>query len=316
MVRYWVIAPIHYDDVQIFDQYWQYDLDKGVISIGWGMGDISNISYEEFQTRFQNEFPEEWRNRHQVWNFWSSIQEGDYVIARAGRKRVAGVGVVSGPAFYSLQMAQEQNKGVNDHPNENFLPVRWEGKDKEFRRQVFGMQTVTEMTAARFEELFNNDGNSDPSTTNSTGAGLITPTDSPTTEFVLEKYLEEFIESNFERVFGRELSLNRGPGDELGRQYHTDVGIIDILAWKSSSNCYVVIELKRGKSSDEAVGQTLRYMGWVREFLCKEGESVTGLIISREGDERLDYALSMVPDIEVQFYQVDFRLLDRPSRQL
>ena len=99
----------------------------------------------------------------------------------------------------------------------------------------------------------------------------------------------------------------------MGRQYHTDVGIIDILAWKPAANSYVVIELKRGKSSDEAVGQTLRYMGWVKEFLCMEGESVTGLIICRDSDEKLDFALSMVPEIGVQFYQVDFRLSDRPS---
>ena len=316
MVRYWVIAPIHYDDIDVFNQYWKYDLEKGVISIGWGMGDLTDVTYDEFQSRFQDEFPEEWRNRHQVWNFWNAIQEGDYVIARAGRKKVAGVGIVNGPAFYSLQMGQEQNGGVNDHPNENFIPILWEGSEKEFRRQVFGMQTVTEMKSERLEELFHSDGLSDHSGNSRMDVGKNAPLDFSATEFVLEKYLEEFIESNFDRVFAGELSLSRGLDNDLGRQYNTDVGIIDILAWKPSDNAYVVIELKKGKSSDEAVGQTLRYMGWVNEFLCEEGESVMGLIISKNSDERLDFALSMVPNIGVKFYQVDFRLLDRPLGQL
>lgn len=313
MVRYWVIAPIHFEDIEVFNQYWRYDLENGVISIGWGMGDIGGISYEEFQTRFQNQFPEDWRNRHQVWNFWNAIEEGDYVIARAGRKKVAGIGTVEGPAFYSLNMAQEQNEEVNDHPNENFLPVRWVSGEKEFQRQIFGMQTVTEMTPERFEELFHTEAFSDSSDLPIPSVGRIATLDSSTAEFVLERYLEEFIESNFDRIFDGTMSLNRGRDEELGRQYHTDVGIIDILAWRQTDNSYVVIELKKGKSSDEAVGQTLRYMGWVKEFLCTKGESVTGLIISRDSDERLDYALSMVHDIDVQFYQVDFRLLDRPS---
>ena len=145
MAKYWVIAPIHYDNLQVFNQYWEYDWEKGVISIGWNMGDIEHLFYEEFQTRFGREFPDEWRNRNQVWNFWKSIQKGDYIIARAGRKRVAGIGTVIGGAFSSPRMAQEQNRGVNDHPNENFLPVRWETGERKFPRQVFGMQTVTEL---------------------------------------------------------------------------------------------------------------------------------------------------------------------------
>ncbi len=51
MAKYWVIAPIHYDNLQGFNQYWEYDWEKGVISIGWNMGDIEHLFYEEFQTR-------------------------------------------------------------------------------------------------------------------------------------------------------------------------------------------------------------------------------------------------------------------------
>ena len=125
--------------------------------------------------------------------------------------------------------------------------------------------------------------------------------------------MEEFMVSNFRKVFSGALSLQRGP-EELGRQYNTDVGIIDILAWESESNSYVVIELKRDRTSDVVVGQTLRYMGWVKQFLCQSDEDVRGLIICGDSDERLDYALSMVPNIGIQYYRVDFQLLDLPFK--
>ena len=73
----------------------------------------------------------------------------------------------------------------------------------------------------------------------------------------------------------------------------------------------VVIELKKGRESDRVVGQTLRYMGWVAENLCPEGEDVKGLIICREVDERLEFALKMVQSmIQVKRYSVSFQLHD------
>ena len=95
-----------------------------------------------------------------------------------------------------------------------------------------------------------------------------------------------------------------------GRQYHTDVGIIDLLARDPSDNSYMVIELKRDKSSDVVVGQTLRYMGWVKQNLCTRNEDVRGRIICVDSDERLRHALSMVPSIDIRYYRVDFQLFD------
>jgi restriction system protein len=73
----------------------------------------------------------------------------------------------------------------------------------------------------------------------------------------------------------------------------------------------LVIELKKGRESDKVVGQILRYMGWVRDNLCREGEDVKGLIIYKDVDERLTYALGMVQDIvQVKRYSVNFQLSD------
>ena len=38
----------------------------------------------------------------------------------------------------------------------------------------------------------------------------------------------------------------------------------------------MVVELKKDKASDVAVGQTLRYMGWIKENLASEQGEVEG----------------------------------------
>ena len=73
-----------------------------------------------------------------------------------------------------------------------------------------------------------------------------------------------------------------------GRQYSTEIGRIDLLALDKNKN-YVVIELKKGMIPDKVMGQTLRYMGWVRDNLSKPRD-VRGIIVGREVTEKLKYA--------------------------
>ncbi len=68
-----------------------------------------------------------------------------------------------------------------------------------------------------------------------------------------------------------------------------------------------MVELKRGRASDNVVGQILRYMGYVQD-LAEAGQKVKGVIIALEDDDRIRRALSMTPDIEFYRYQVTFRL--------
>lgn len=124
-------------------------------------------------------------------------------------------------------------------------------------------------------------------------------------EFVLEKYLQEFMVSNFEAIFAKSLVLIDG-------QYATDVGLIDILARDPKADAIVVIELKKGREADKVVGQILRYMGWVKENVCRPGQAVRGIIVCKESDERLLYALKMVSGVAVKYYRVDFSLQDQP----
>jgi hypothetical protein len=60
------------------------------------------------------------------------------------------------------------------------------------------------------------------------------------------------------------------------------------------------------------MGQVLRYMGWVKITLSKDGQAVKGLVICHDADPNLTYALMMTSNIEVKYYSVSFRLRDTP----
>ena len=130
--------------------------------------------------------------------------------------------------------------------------------------------------------------------------------------FVLEKYLEDFIVSNFDTIFRGELRIYEDAQGNDGQQYPTDIGPIDILAFEPKLKSFVVIELKKGRPSDQVIGQLLRYMGWVKKSLCISGQAVKGLVICRDPDPKLSYALEMTNNIDVRYYSVSFKLGEAP----
>jgi restriction system protein len=69
-----------------------------------------------------------------------------------------------------------------------------------------------------------------------------------------------------------------------------------------------VVELKRGRASDSVVGQIQRYMGYVKDELAEENQTVKGIIIAQEDDTRIKRALSVTKNIEFFKYQVNFKL--------
>ena len=128
--------------------------------------------------------------------------------------------------------------------------------------------------------------------------------------FGLERHLHEFIRDNWDRLeLGREWMIYQEPGDEeAGYEYPCDVGRIDLLAKHKKEPRWLVIELKRNQTSDQTVGQLLRYIGWVKQNLAVGGDEVHGLIICHEADKALHYALSTVPNVELRLYEVEFHL--------
>lgn len=125
--------------------------------------------------------------------------------------------------------------------------------------------------------------------------------------FYMEQQLEDFIIENWENTeLGEKYDLIYEEGALKSQQYVTDIGRIDILAKDKINGNYVVIELKKNQTSDDTVGQILRYMGWVSE---KKGDkAVKGIIVAGKYDEKLYYAQQMMKDIDVFLYEVNFSL--------
>ena len=93
-----------------------------------------------------------------------------------------------------------------------------------------------------------------------------------------------------------------------GRQFPADTWSIDFLAKDQETNALVVIELKRGQSSDSTVGQVLRYIEWVRENIAEEDQKVEGLIICRSVDKALKFSVRGLHNVSVLTYMVNFNL--------
>ena len=125
--------------------------------------------------------------------------------------------------------------------------------------------------------------------------------------FYMEKQLEDFIIENWESTqLGTELELIYEEGLLKSQQFRTGIGPIDILAKDKKTGSYVVIELKKNQTSDDTVGQILRYMGWIKEEL--KDDAVRGVIVAGKYDQKLDYARKMIPGLEVFIYEVQFNL--------
>ena len=89
----------------------------------------------------------------------------------------------------------------------------------------------------------------------------------------------------------------------------TDTGPLDILAVSKDRKTLLVVELKKGRASDAVVGQSLRYMGYVQDELAEENQTVRGIIIALEDDQRIRRALKMAPSVEFYRYEISFKLV-------
>ena len=94
-----------------------------------------------------------------------------------------------------------------------------------------------------------------------------------------------------------------------GQQFETeDAGRIDILA-RDRNDGYVVVELKRDKASDSALGQILRYIGWVRLNLLSDDEMVRGYVVGDRFDDKITYAILSNDAIDEMCRLVDYKRL-------
>lgn len=233
-----------------------------------------------------------------LWAVSKGIQKGDIVLCPDGTGKYH-VGEVSGDYYY------EPGKILFHRRPVVWLKVTIDRKamSEALRNSTGSVGTCSEITPHQreLEKLIG--GGSAPALI-STDPSVEDPS-----SFALEAHLEEFLVKNWPHTeLGKHYDIYEEDG-EKAQQYQTDTGPLDILAISKDKKRLLVVELKKGRTSDAVVGQTLRYMSYVQDELAEDGQSVLGAIIAHEDDPRIRRALSRTPDISFYRYKVSFNLV-------
>jgi restriction system protein len=218
------------------------------------------------------------------------MQNGDYVISPMGDGTYR-VGRISGDFHFAPNQNLPHRRGVQ------WLNTIYQ-RDQlsaELVKSIHSQMTVINLSESEYDEEMHRLINIP-----------IAPPPAVDTayEFALEKHLEEFLIKHWNTLpIGQEYDIFKD-----GQQFPTDTGPIDILAISKDQKRLLVVELKKGRTSDATVGQILRYMGFVKANLLESHQEVHGLIIAYSDDQSIRNALSVVPNVQFAKYQVNFSL--------
>ena len=235
-----------------------------------------------------------------LWTVSKGIKRGDIVLSPDGNGNYLA-GEVLGDYYY-------EPSGVLPHRRKvawRTQPIPRSAMSEALQNSTGSIGTVSDVTkySQEIEALISGSGSILPRITASD------PDIEDPSAFALEEHLEAFLVKNWEKTpLAKDFAIFEEEGEQVGQQYSTDAGIIDILAVSRDKKRILIIELKRGRVSDVVVGQVLRYMGYVREQIAEPNQTVEGVIIGLEDDQKLKWAISSVPSISFYRYKIDFKL--------
>jgi restriction system protein len=235
-----------------------------------------------------------------LWTIAKGINDGDIVLCPDGAGSYR-VGEVTGGYYY-----------VPAGPLPHRRRVRWldvaiarEAMSEALRNSTGSIGTVSNVSSYATEiETF----------LKSMPASPVIVASDPVIEdpatFAMEKHLEAFLVANWDHTeLGSGYTIFEEDGAKVGQQYPTDAGPIDILAISKDRKRLLVVELKRGRATDVVVGQALRYMGFVKSEIAEPDQLVEGVIIALEDDQKLRWALTVVPNLSFFRYEIRFKLV-------
>ena len=231
-----------------------------------------------------------------------AIQIGDFIISPDGNRRYR-FGQVAGP--YEFAGVEWDFTGELPHRRRVVWTDNYVSRDDlslELQRSLGSIGTVSNVSsyAAELGKFSGID-----TTRTSLGVRLAEQSN----DFRMEKHLEDFLVSNWGRTnFGLDYDLYTEDGTFAGQQYPTDTGPLDILAISKDRKTLLVIELKKSRASDAAVGQVLRYMSYIRDEVADNGQNVVGAIIALDDDQKLMRAVSMIPNVDFYRYSMSFSI--------
>ena len=300
-------------------QIWQNCQKNGRVALGWRQwseSEIPNLSSYQKAT-----------------GYFKAMRKGDRIISFLKDRRLGSWGTVT-KEFDEMTFDPQLNAGSKEADFGRVVQVRWEDKDVPPPGQAARMKpdelhgfswiaSVNPLKDEAFERL----------------AGVLKDKacwepiaelaeerdaeDQIDPQPIKEEWLAPLRESALRKMLARNLSLLEAglkPFDAKEGAEEISVGAagrIDLLCKDTEGNL-VVIELKRDSSSDQVVGQLLRYMGYVKENHLGKGKIVRGIIVAHDADERLRLALQAIPNVELKLYKVDVTIRSpekRGSRQ-
>lgn len=303
--NYWVISMLLQDKNLA-----PLALEKGFIGLSWqevnvDLTELASLDKKEFTEKVIHEFEKAYPDKtkaslmsgiSQLYRFLTAIEPGDLVLLRDTENGVFHIGKIEGGYAYS-----ESGTAGTAFPHSRSVSwiatVERSKFTQEFLNAAGSALTLFSLSdrAEEIEEVLSElkgDHHQDLS------------------EFGMEAHLEDFIVENWARLpdFSN-YEIYSEDGESIGKQYVIpQIGRIDILARSKDGKEWLVIELKKGKTGDDVVGQTLRYIGWIKKNEAAADENVRGLIIAGKEDEKLMYALETLSNVGFLTYKVDFEL--------
>lgn len=281
--------------------------------VGTGFGineDLTHKLPDNWKT-FNQEYIPKWMEVHPgkskisaglscgaLWTVSKGLSIGDIIVCPNGFGSYY-VGEIASNYFYVPDSPLQHRRSVKWYP----VSIDRSSMSDALRNSTGSIGTVSDITsyAAEIEMLI---GGQRAPILISTDDTIIDPS-----VFALEKHLEDFLVQNWKHTeLGKHYNIFEEDGEIIGQQYQSDTGPLDILAISKDKKTLLVVELKKGRASDNVVGQIQRYMGFVQEELAEKGQIVKGVIIALEDDLRIKRALSVTNNIEFYRYEVSFKL--------
>lgn len=233
-----------------------------------------------------------------LWTVCRGIRSGDIVLCRNG-KGFFLVGEVQGEYIHTPGANLPHRRRVQWYP----VTIPRTDVSPELRASTTS-QGTSSMITGHAEEIELLIGVNKPHVLISTDETIEDPS-----EFALEKHLEDFLVKNWAQTeLGKLYDIYEEDGEVRGQQYPSDTGPLDILAVSKDKKTLLVVELKKGRVSDNVVGQIQRYMGYVKAELAEDNQEVRGVIIGLEDDLKIKRALSVTTNIDFYRYQINFKL--------
>lgn len=232
-----------------------------------------------------------------LWVVSHKIQIGDRVVSPIGGGQYR-VGTVTSDYAYAAGQTLPHRRSV-----------RWD--DATYAKDSFPPEVQGALTSQGTVVQLSRLGYGDALDTLFVDGESTTSTQPDVQAFYMEKYLEEFLITNWKSLPLAKTHDIYTDDSTNGHQVNIGVGIINILAISKDKKELLVIELKRGQTSDVVLGQILRYMGYLNEHWVDNGQTVRGIIVALEDDTKLRYALKMVPSVAFYRYKISFSMVKR-----